>query len=302
MIRRVFPIAALFLIPFALLTQAQPGASRLPEGVTTERDVVYSTVDGIDLALDVIYPANADASLHPLVVWIHGGAWLAGDKSGNPAAMLVSHGFAAASINYRLTQQAIWPAQIHDCKAAIRFLRAHAEQYRIDSKRIGVWGSSAGGHLAAMLGTSGGVSELEGDGGWLDQSSRVQAVCDFYGPTNFKRMLDQPSAMDHASADSPESRLVGGRVADMEETVRSADPITYINADDPPFLIAHGDRDMTVPFNQSQLLYDALQAANVESELIVVEGGGHGGWNGDTRPTQREINQRVIAFFEKHLK
>lgn len=270
--------------------------------IVQERDIVYSTVDGRELHMDLAYPQIQGEKPWPVVVWIHGGAWLEGNKDYNEAAFLAKHGYFTASINYRLSQEALWPAQIYDCKAAIRFLRAHTQKYRLDPQKIGVWGSSAGGHLVSMLGTSGDVKDLEGTGGWQDQSSRVQAVVDFYGPTNFIKMCDFPSSFDHSTPDSPESRLIGGAVKENPDQVRSVDPITYVTSDDPPFLIVHGDKDDTVPHNQSELLRSALKKAGVSVQFITVQGGGHGGWNEKTKPTDSEITERVVQFLDRILK
>lgn len=291
-----------FLIPTAL-SQVLPDTNNLlvqstSPKIVQERDVVYSTVDGKELRLDLAYPQTKSEKPLPVVVWIHGGAWLAGNKNDNEAAFLAQRGYFTASIDYRLSQEAIWPAQIFDCKAAIRFLRAHAQKYNLDPQKIGVWGSSAGGHLVAMLGTSGDVKELEGTGGWPKESSRVQAVVDFYGPTHFIKMCDFPSSFDHSTPDSPESKLIGGAVKDNPDKVRSADPITYVTPDDPPFLIVHGDKDDTVPYNQSKLLNAALKNAGVSVQFITVKGGGHGGWNEKTKPTDSEITDRVVKFFD----
>ena len=296
-------ICILILFGFAVLAPfSQAGERPIPDGVNLIQDVVYSTVDGKELKMDIAYPQEESDTPRPVIVWIHGGAWLAGNKDRNPAMRFTALGYLTACINYRLSQEAIWPAQIHDCKAAIRYLRAHAKKYNLDPDKIGVWGSSAGGHLVAMLGTSGGVKELEGEGGWGDQSSRVQAVVDYFGPTNFLKMCEYPSQMDHGAPDSPESLVIGGKVSEHPDRVRSIDPITYVTPDDPPFLIAHGDKDPLVPYNQSVLLYDALKKAEVDVEFITVKGGGHGGWNEKTQPTNREILDRVTVFFEEHLK
>ncbi|RPI24107.1 MAG: alpha/beta hydrolase [Acidobacteria bacterium] len=259
------------------------------------RDLVYRTVNGKRLALDLYVPAEAkDGDKFPVVVWIHGGAWRAGDKSQCPGIPLVSRGFVVASISYRLSSEAIFPAQIHDCKAAIRWLRASAGRFPIDPDRIGVWGASAGGHLAALLGTSGDVKALEGGPDNLKYSSRVQAVCDYFGPTDFLRMNDIPGAMDHNAADSPESALIGGAIQKNPDKVARANPITYVSPDDPPFLILHGDQDRTVPPNQSELLHDALKKAGVQVRLGIVTGAGHGFTPG--------ADKTAFAFFEKVLK
>jgi len=299
---------AVLVLGFAVLVQAQPPAERpeprpggpgaqgprLPEGVTVERDIEYVPSGGKSRSLDLYVPEKTEGKL-PLIVWIHGGAWLGGDKQGCPAVRFLSKGYVVASINYRLSQEAIFPAQIEDCKAAIRWLRANADKYHIDPDRIGVWGSSAGGHLVALLGTSGDVKQLEGDQGNLKYSSRVQAVCDWFGPTDFTKIGGFPSNIKHDAPDSPESKLIGGPVLENKEKSAKANPITYITKNAPPFLILHGDKDMTVPHNQSELLYEALKKAGVDVTFHTVKGGGHG-FGGP------EINKMVAEFFDRVLK
>jgi len=246
--------------------------------------------------LDVYLPTRSGAR-RPLVVWIHGGGWKAGDKRGCPARTLVNRGFVVASINYRLSQHAVFPAQIHDCKAAIRWLRRHAEAFEIDPDRVGVWGSSAGGHLAALLGTSADVGALEGNLGTTGPSSRVQAVCDWFGPTDFLQMNTQAGKggrIDHDAADSPESRLLGGAVPSVPEKAQLASPLTYVSADDPPFLIQHGEQDQLVAWQQSQSLHAALDQVGAASEFVRYPDAGHGFRSPDAR-------ERAFRFFEMHL-
>jgi acetyl esterase/lipase len=204
-----------------------------------------------------------------------------------------------ASISHRFSQDAIFPAQIEDCKAAIRFLRANPAKYSIDGDHIGVWGESSGGHLAALLGTSGGVNDLEGKvGDNLEVSSRVQCVVDYCGPSDFMKFKDQATWVKVDKPDSPVCRLVGGLLADKRGLVARANPITYVRRDNPPFLIAHGDKDNAVPFNQSELLVDALKRAGVDVTFEVIKGGGH-----NFGPAQYErLVPIVTAFFDKHLK
>jgi acetyl esterase/lipase len=204
------------------------------------------------------------------------------------------------SVEYRLTGEAQFPAQIEDCKAAIRWLHANAEEYGIDPERIGVWGHSAGGHLAALLGTSGGVEEFEG-GGDPEQPSHVQAVVDCFGPTDLLRMDDFPGNITHNAPDSPESLLVGGPIQEHPDRVAAANPITYVDAEDPPFLILHGERDRLVPVNQSELLNEALQTAGVDSTFVRVKEAGHG-FSGNPDPGRREIQAMIQAFFDEHLR
>jgi acetyl esterase/lipase len=281
--------------------EAQAGRPRprLSEGTRVERNLAYGPYGGRN-RLDLYLPPGAKGPL-PLIIWIHGGAWLGGSKDeGNPALPLLGRGYAVASINYRLSQQARFPAQIEDCKAAVRFLRANAKKYGLDPKRFGVWGASAGGHLVALLGTSGGVKELEGDGPNQGVSSRVQAVCDWFGPVDLLKMGEQSgphSQLRHDAPDSPESRLLGGPVQERKELARRANPSTYIDKDDPPFLIFHGDHDDLVPVQQSRMLDKALKAAGVESTLVVVSGGGHGPGIGTP-----ENLKKIEKFFDRHLK
>ena len=290
---------SLFLVSSCLLISlpAQQGRPEpnLPEGTRVLKDLPY--VENEEKRherhkLDLYLPANGTNL--PLLVWVHGGAWMGGNKERPPALPLLREGFAVASINYRLSQHAKFPAQLEDCKAAIRWLRAHAGEYGINPERIGAWGASAGGHLVALLGTTGDTKEFE-VGENLDHSSSVQAVCDFFGPSDFLQIGKMPSDLDHDAPDSPEAKLIGGAIHDEKEKARRANPIIYITESDAPFLILHGDRDRTVPINQSELLQEALEKQGVESTFHVVKGAGHG-FSGP------EIARMVREFFGKHLK
>ena len=268
---------------------------KAPEGVKVYRDIAY-VADGHERQKLDLYIPDEGENL-PLIIWIHGGAWLGGDKAHyNPREYLKS-GYAGASINYRLSQHATFPAQIEDVKAAVRWLRANAETYRLDPDRFAAWGSSAGGHLVAMLGTTGDVNEFE-VGEHLEVSSRVQAVVDYYGPTDFLQMDAHrlPDGLVHDAPDSPESKLVGGPIQEHKDRVAKANPITYVSEDDSPFLIIHGDQDKLVPYQQSVLLKDALEKTGVPVTFYKVEGGGHG-WFRDPK-----VPELTKAFLEKHLK
>ena len=266
--------------------------------VEASMEIVYRKLGEKALKLDIFVPTSVETP--PLVVWVHGGAWRAGNKQWTQAyPFLTDHGFAVASIQYRFSQEAIWPAQIQDCKAAIRWLRAHASEYGYDASRIGVWGSSAGGHLVAMLGTAGEVKGWE-VGEHLDQSSQVQAVCDWFGPTDFLQMDARAipgGPIVHDAANSPESQLVGGKIQENPKATQAANPITYISRDDPPFLIMHGDQDQLVPYHQSELLQAALEKKKVSSTLKRIYGAGHGGPNFTTH----ENLLLVREFFEKEI-
>jgi acetyl esterase/lipase len=272
----------------ALVLAAWPLAGRADD--KTFKDLAYGPSDANKL--DLYLPEKADAPT-PLIVWVHGGGWLQGDKKGGPATAFVGKGYAVASINYRLSKEATYPAQIEDCKAAVRFLRANAKKYNLDPDRFGAWGGSAGGHLVALLGTTGDVKELDGKGDNLDVSSRVQAVCDWFGPTDLGQM-----GGSHDKPDSPEAKLIGGPLQDNKDKVARANPITYVTKNAAPFLIMHGDQDKTVPPGQSEMLQEALKKAGVEVTYEVVKGAGHGGKEFNT-PESIEL---VEKFFDKHLK
>ncbi len=267
----------------------------LPDGARVWRDLEYVPGGHERQKLDLYLPAQGKA--WPLIVWVHGGAFRAGSKDACPALPFLREGYAVASVNYRLSQHAIFPAQIEDCQAAIRWLKAKAAQHGIDSEHIGVWGSSAGGHLVAMLGTAGDVKDFE-KGENLKMSSQVHAVCDWFGPTDFTRMNQGGSQMDHDAPDSPESQLIGGPVQLNREKAARANPITYVSREDPPFLIMHGDQDPLVPVQQSELLHEALRKAGVNTTYHVIRGAGHGGPGFNTP----EINRMVREFFSQHLK
>jgi len=268
------------------------------------RDVKYGEAPGKANLLDVYLPDPPDADgapLRPLIVWIHGGGWQEGSKEGCPAINFVPHGYVAASINYRLTQDGKFPAQIVDCKGAIRFLRAHAAEYHIDPKRVGVWGASAGGHLVALLGTTNGLKELEGTvGGNLDQSSDVQCVADWFGPTDFLKFLEQSEAAGNkvtAAIVAPMiQKLFGGNIQEAHDLAVLASPIAHVSKDDPPFLIQQGDKDPLVPAAQSQTFYDALKAAGVDATLEIIPGAGHGNGFGMVQIV------KLAHFFDKNLK
>jgi acetyl esterase/lipase len=244
--------------------QQRGRARSIPAGVKVLRDVEYASVDGKPLRLDLYLPQRSQTK-PPLLVWIHGGGWTKGSKSGiNPIFIrLTADGYASASIDYRLAGLTSHPQQIHDCKGAIRWLRAHADKYGYDVTRIGVGGGSAGGHLALLVGLSGDVEELEGDvGGNTEQSSRVHAVVDIFGPSALGLFAEQRERFRHNKT---------------PELLRSASPVTYLTADDPPLLIFHGDRDPVVPLGQSEHLHERYREAGLKSTLHVIEGAGHGG-------------------------
>ena len=233
-----------------------------------------------------------------VIAYIHGGGWRQGSKEGglNRLNLYLKTGrYVGVSIGYRLSGEAKWPQQLYDCKAAIRWLKANSKKYGLDPKRIAVYGTSAGGHLVAMLGVTGNNKELEGDlGPYKDYSGSVAAVLDYFGPTQFLLMNSKPSKIDHDAPRSPESLLIGGAIQENKEKTLHAAPMSYISKKACPFLIVHGTKDMAVPFHQSEILDKALDKLEVESILIRVEGGGHG-----VRGTP--LDKLGLAFLEKHF-
>lgn len=303
-------------------------------------DLEFASPNGKPLLLDLYVPIGVVKPL-PVIVWLHGGGWRIGDRKLGPdfRVRFAERGFAMASIEYRLSGEAIFPAQIHDVKTAIRWLRSVSNEYGLDSGRIGLWGSSAGGHLAALAGTTGtGILE-DFELGYPEFSSDVQAVVDGYGPTDFLQMdgysnsevavsADLESVQlhvprHHESSDSPESQLLGAPIHSVPERVREANPITYINQDAPPFLIMHGLSDTAVPAHQSELLYEALIEQGNDATLCLIEGIGHAFFNkndlddnqpysvalcttgpGETKQSvecEIRIFELVEGFFRKHL-
>lgn len=296
-----------FALSLAVLALASPSLS-YAQSCQTYTGLTYGTyVDRSgatqELKLELLVPQGVSGPV-PVVVWLHGGGWKAGSRVPVPTRVsnLCLRGYAVASVDYRLTTTALWPAQIQDVRGAVRWLRAHAAGYGLDPERFAAWGDSAGGHLASLLATSGGIStirigsvteDLEGStGGNLDQSSRVQAAVHWYGATDFLQMRFYPSSVNHDSSSSDESRLVGGPIQANPERVATANPITYVEADDPPLLAMHGTVDKLIPFNQSQLLVDALNAAGASATLRPVAGAGHGGTPFD----KPEVVQAVHDF------
>jgi acetyl esterase/lipase len=271
--------------PLANLHELPVPQARVDErGIRSVKGLIYAVVDGFrPLKLDVYLPETGAA---PLLVYVHGGAFKLGDRGtlARPLAevdlfaRLPRDGVAIASIDYRLSGEAVFPAQLHDVRAAIRWLRRRAHELDVDGGRIALWGESAGGHLAALAGVTSNEPELPGEDGVDGVSSAVCAVVDWYGPTDFSQMDAQAPAhpaLLHDTPDSPESLLLGAPVPEAPELVRAANPCSYVTPDAPPFLIQHGTHDRVVPYGQSVLLYETLRAAGCDVELQAVEGADH---------------------------
>lgn len=308
------------IVLFACLLLACLWSRAVVAQAPTDPNEAFAQVGGRALRMD-IYRANG-AGPRPVVVWMHDGGWLTGDRTLPPfVAPLLDRGVSIASIDYRLTTEAgqygaegvTFPAQVNDVKAAIRFLRAHGADFNLDTTRIGAWGSSAGGHLAALAGTSAGVAPLEGSLDHLEYSSRVQAVVDYYGPTDLLQLIPDVTTppgniVAHDAADGPGSLLIGFSATGQglgvlranatnpnrpfpifRELAEQANPITWVDAGDPPFLIAHGTADNQVAIRQSERLRDALAGAGVPVELVRVPGAGHGGFPDSVHAQARDF-------------
>ena len=269
-------------------------------GLWLDAEVTFAQVEhwfghtSRDLKMDVIAPFKNQSKQWPCIVWICGGAWIQMDYHAHLPNFieLARAGFVIASVEYRDSNAVTFPGQLEDVKAAIRYLRAHADRYNIDPNRIGVMGESAGGHLAAMVGVTGDYEKFD-KGTYLEYSSSVQAVCPWYVPSSFDKMM-------HKEVDTgllPESRLIGKDASKNPKLVQDASPISYITKNTPPFLLIHGTKDQVVPFSQSEYLYEALETHNVPVDLIAVEGADHA----DIHFFQKEIVDEIKVFFKKNL-
>lgn len=267
---------------------------------SVDANVTFAQVDSWfghvtkDLKMNVIYPERVEEKV-PCIVWICGGAWLQMDISAHMAYLcgLARKGFVVASVQYRTSNEVQFPGQLEDVKAAIRYLRAHADRYNIDSEKFGVMGESAGGHLTAMTALTGNRKELD-RGQYLEYSSKVQAACPWYLPSDISKM---PKQNDMKMQAAPESLLLGKNAAYFPEEAMQACPISYVTPDAPPFLLLHGTEDRTVPFEQSELMYDALEEKGVSVDLIAIEGADHA----DLHFFQEEIWERIAQFFKEKL-
>ena len=285
-------LLALVLFPTALFAQ-EKALSDAPPGVKYEMGIVSGKGGDVDLHLDIAYPENADHAL-PCIVVIHGGGWRGGNYKVHDEQILTlaKAGFVSATIQYRLVPSARWPAQIEDVKCGVRYLRANAEKYHIDRERLGAVGFSAGAHLSMLLGTMDKQDGLEGSGGNPDQSSKVQAVVAFFGPTDLAAK-DFPANVNGMIYD-----FLGGLPDEKPENFKAASPATYVDKTDAPTLIYHGTKDVLVPYNQAFLMTDKLTAAGVPGRVEMLLGANHG-WGGAELIRTFE---GTVAFFSQQLK
>ncbi len=260
------------------------------------KDVEFAKIKDHSLKLDLYLPPKDERST--LVVWIHGGGWQKGSKNDCKIKWLTEHGYSVASISYRLSQVAKFPAQLHDCKGAIRWLRANSSKYGYKTNHIVVAGASAGGHLATLIGTTSGNVRLEGDvGGNLNQRSSVSAIIDYYGPTDFiLRSKTQPSRANEVG--SVVYNLLGGGADKKVELAKIASAAHHVTKDDPPLLIFHGDKDNTVLIDQSEAITKVYESKGLSVQMNVLTGKKHGGnvfYKGENR-------QRVLKFLDEVLR
>ena len=264
---RVRALAALACFFLAATAEAQT--------MRTYKDVVYASVDGKDLKLDLYLPAGIESP--PLLVWVHGGAWSQGTKANVPMSF-VKQGIATASIDFRQSTEARFPAQVHDIKAAIRFLRAHALAYGYRGAKIAIAGDSSGGHLAALVGVTNGHPQLEGRvGSELGQSSSVQAIVVYYGASNLMTILSQSTPFGLNMRRPALEQLLGALPEQARELAVLASPVSHVDGNDPPLLLLHGDQDPQMPVNQALELQGAYEKLGLDVHLDVVHGAAHGG-------------------------
>ena len=264
-------------------------------------DITYAQVDSWydhcrrDLKLDLIYPEDMSDKRYPCIVWICGGAWMRMDKSAHLSYLskLAHHGFVVCSVQYRTSNEGSYPIQIEDVKAAIRYLKAHADRYRIDKKHFGAMGESAGGFLTCMAALDHDKTHDVGD--YLEESSSIQAACPWYPPTNLSTFKYKDA---EESAASMESLLLGYNIMRNIKDAYNSSPVSKVTKDAPPFLIIHGINDQTVSFEQSEELYDKLIENGCDADLIALEGADHA----DLQFFQDELWERIINFFETKLR
>ncbi|MBS1807189.1 MAG: alpha/beta hydrolase [Acidobacteria bacterium] len=268
-----------------------------PALATVTRELTYCKAGATDLRMDAYVPTQRTARPFPALIYIHGGAWITGDKDEGPIEAdlpeLLARGYAVFSINYRLAPINQFPSQIQDCKCAVRSIRANAARHNIDPARIGVWGSSAGGHLAALLGTTNGIDAFEGFSGYPETSSAVQAVATYFGPTDL-------TTSDWGFFDKVGFLLVFG----TSKNWAKVSPINYVTRGDAPFFVVGGDRDDKVDVRQSQSFYARLQSAGVPSDLLIVKNCDHefAPKGGALNPSRAEVTKRLADFFDKHIR
>jgi acetyl esterase/lipase len=294
-VRRTHAWAAVAAAAIVAVAVSASTGQEGPGAASSTKDIVYATVDGRTLALDLYMPAGV--SHPPLLVWVQGGAWRQGSKASAPMGF-VEQGFAVASLDFRQSTDAKFPAMVHDIKGAIRFLRAEAPAYGYRGDRIAIGGDSSGGHLAALVGVTAGVAALEGTvGGHLDRSSGVQAIVDYDGASDLTTILLQSTPFGLGVRKPALDLLLGAQPEDVKPIAELASPVFHVDASDPPLLLFHGDRDPQMPINQSHELQGAYERLHLDVSFVVVHGLAHGGRAFYTG----ENLARAVAFLHRTL-
>lgn len=291
-----------FSIMFLTIVVAQRNNRKnvqIPEGFKVEKNINYAGNNNSAQTLDILIPDNKKSEILPALVFIHGGGWKGGRKEQafrSLTPFLKDGNYIGFSIDYRLSDEAKWPAQIHDCKAAIRWIKAKADKYEIDRNKIGIWGTSAGGHLAVMLALTSESGDFNGTvGQHLKESSDITCAIDGFGPTDFLTMDDRSGAFVHAEASSPESRLIGGKIFENKDRAMDASPVSWVNSTCKPMLIYHGTVDDKVIIEQSDKLHNLLNKANTNDiYYIKINDGAHG-------VRHPELSKQMELFFQKYL-
>ena len=291
-----FPFRALLLCALAFVIDTVPQTPELHFAVVT--GVQFCTGGGKPLLMDLLIPQHRIVTPTPAVLWIHGGGWLHGDKNAHSgAAFLADAGFVTATLSYRLSDESPFPAAIEDCKCAIRFLRANASRYGIDADRIGVGGSSAGGHLSELVATADSTAGLEGSGGWQNISSKVQAAVSYFGPSDLSAQFPSDTVPVIV-------KFLGGSEKEEPELYRTASPISYVSKNDPPLLLVHGERDDVVPFDQSVRMAETYRRMGLQVEFIAVQNMGHDFQHIGDEPMSLsvdDIHQKTVEFLKQYL-
>jgi acetyl esterase/lipase len=285
------------LLPIGLISAAVTCAGYAQSAPTVQADIEYATsASGQPLMLDLYLPERSAGA--PLVVWVHGGAWENGNKSAMPLEPVIERGFAVASLDFSPASKAPFPGQVHEIKAAIRFLRAQAKRFGYDASRIAIAGASSGAHLAALVGTTNGNAELEGAlGDHRSESSAVHAIVSYFAATNLTTILTQSTPFGLNIREPALKRLLGAAPKDAEPLARLASPVYQVDRSDPPLLLFHGDQDPQMPINQSHELEGAYEQQGLDVKLVVVHGAAHGG-NAFYSP---DNVQRVAEFLSARL-
>lgn len=301
-LRLLFLLAAAVALTRNGYAQGSPVQKIFPEGTTVHPNIPYANDTLKKHLLDIYLPRDATSGT-PLVVWVHGGAWMLNDKYADMGYMqetikgFLNNGYALASIDYRHSTTAVFPAQIQDCNQALEYLYQHAGEYKLDKKRIALIGFSAGGHLASLLALSANNRVQEFYPSGKAPHFKIRCVLDFYGPSDLIAISGNPSAGSNNEHD-PVSVLLGASPLQRPDLARKASPVTYVDKDDPPFFIVQGEKDQSVPYTQSVLLSSWLTVSGVKNQLTIVPGAPHYGVMFDAP----DIRQKLFAFLDNYLK